>query len=81
MVTNPRLGRIYVASAGFPYGTRVEFIGGPENDIFTNGVSWTWLSADEVHQCDDQSPIPYSSLMESEKAVALSGSEPEHCMF
>lgn len=81
MVTNPRLGRIYVASGGFPEGTRVEFIGGPDNDIFTDGSSWTWLSPDEVHQCDDQSPIPYSSTMESEKTYALSGCEPNSCMY
>ena len=80
MITKPRLGHIYIALAVFPEGTRVEFIGGPDDDIFSDGNTWTWLDNSELMPCDDQSYISYTPLMGMQKSTALAGITPDMAM-
>lgn len=86
MVTNLIIGRIYVARFSgnsnehdaFPDGTRVEFIGGPDDDIISNGEQWDFLGIyDSLEQTDDQTPLAYSEQMAIGRSEAMTGEQPE----
>lgn len=73
------VGVIYVTkdSQGFPEGTRIEFIGGPDDDLFTDGYSIEYYDQSEVLRSPDQSPIECSEIMQVAKAKAMSGFDPD----
>lgn len=72
------IGTIYRtrSSIGFPVGTRVEFIGGPDDDIFTDGESIEYFDPSEVLRDPDQSPIECSEVIQEAKAKAMAGYDP-----
>lgn len=74
-----RLGTIYRtrSSVGFPVGTRVEFIGGPDDDIFTDGESIEYFDQSEVLRDPDQTPLECSEYIQVAKAKTMSGYEPD----
>lgn len=80
MSNNLRIGHIYevlgVVPDGFPIGTRVEFIGGYDNDVFSNGYFWDYLDSDQVRLSEDQSPLEYSHAMSICRTQALNGEDP-----
>lgn len=73
------LGTIYEPKGddGFPKGTRMEFIGGPDDDIFTDGYSMEYYGADEVIRSPNQEPLEVSEVMQRAKALTMSGYEPD----
>lgn len=80
MSNNLRIGRIYevrgVVPDGFPVGSRVEFIGGYDNDVFTNGRFWDYLEPDQVRLSEDQTPLEFTSAMSHCRNQALNGEDP-----
>lgn len=74
-----RLGTIYRcrSSVGFPVGTRVEFIGGPDDDIFTDGESIEYFDQSEVLRDPDQTPLECSEYIQVAKSKTMSGYEPD----
>ncbi|AHK11908.1 hypothetical protein CHOED_048 [Vibrio phage CHOED] len=73
------LGTIYVtkSSDGFPIGTRVEFIGGPDDDCFTDGESIEYFSSEEVLRSSNQQSIECSPYIQQAKASTMSGFDPD----
>lgn len=73
------LGVIYETkdSSGFPKGTRMEFIGGAEDDVFTDGLSIEFYDQSEVLRSPDQSPIECSEVIQVAKSKAMSGYDPD----
>lgn len=80
MVKNPRLGRIYLVltkDGTIPRGTRVEFLGGAEDLLFSDGVEVDYFSEEEIANCQNQSPLPFSVEMERARSQGNSGFDPE----
>lgn len=73
------VGVIYEAKGneGFPQGTRMEFIGGPDDDLFTDGYSIEYYDQSEVLRSPDQSPIECSEFIQVAKSKAMSGYDPD----
>lgn len=73
------LGTIYVTknSEGYPKGTRVEFIGGPDDDIFTDGHTIEYFDSSEVLRSPDQTPLECTQYIQKAKAAAMSGIDPD----
>lgn len=73
------LGTIYEpkTSDGFPEGTRMEFIGGPDDDIFTDGWSMEYYDSSEVIRSSNQEPLEVSEVMQLAKAKTMSGYDPD----
>lgn len=73
------IGTIYTTktSDGFPKGTRVEFIGGPDDDCFTDGQSIEYFSPEEVQRSPNQWPLEVSRVIQQAVAKAMAGFDPE----
>lgn len=73
------IGTIYhtLTSEGFPKGTKVEYIGGLDDDCFTDGESIDYYGPDEVQRSSNQAPIECSETIQLAKAKAMSGYDPE----
>lgn len=73
------IGQLYVTNSheGFPLGTRVEFIGGMDNDCFTDGESITYLGPEEVNRALNQEPLVCSETIQFAKARTMAGYDPE----
>lgn len=74
-------GTIYVVKeedTAIPQGTRVEFIEGPEGDMFTDGNTLEYYVSEEVSRSPDQTPLELSRDMSIARSYALSGIEPPH---
>lgn len=73
-----QIGTIYEVTTDdceFPIGTRVEFCGGIDDDVFSDGTSFDWLDESEVKRCSDQSPIDYDSAAQALRSKAQAGLE------
>lgn len=62
---------------GVPIGTRMEFVGGASDDVFTDGEMYTYLYEEEVKRADNQTPLSLTKEMQAVKAGALAGYDPE----
>lgn len=73
------IGTIYTTKGdeGYPKGTRVEYIGGLDDDCFTDGESLEYFSPEEVQRSADQSPVECSEYIQSAKSKAMSGYDPD----
>lgn len=73
------IGTIYttVGEDGYPKGTRVEYIGGLDDDCFTDGESVEYFSDEEVQRSPDQTPIECTETIQIVKSKAMSGYDPE----
>lgn len=73
-----QIGTIYEVKADdceFPQGTRVEFCGGIDDDVFSDGASFDWLSSEEVTRSTDQSPLEFDGAAQAVKSKAQAGME------
>lgn len=80
MVKHPRLGRIYqvlTKDGTIPKGSRVEYLGGAEDLLFSDGVEVDYFSEEEIGNCQDQTPLPFSVDMERARSQGNSGFDPE----
>lgn len=73
------LGTVYTTktSDGFPKGTRVEFIGGIDDDCFTDGEAIEYFSPDEVQRAHSQEPVECTAYIQLAKSKAMSGYDPD----
>lgn len=73
------LGTIYTTleSDGYPKGTRVEFIGGVDDDCFTDGETIEYFGPDEVRRSSNQGAIECSPYIQIAKSKAMSGIDPD----
>lgn len=73
------LGTVYTTknSDGYPKGTRVEFIGGIDDDCFTDGESIEYFGPDELTRAHSQEPIECNEYIQLAKAKAMSGFDPD----
>jgi hypothetical protein len=58
---------------GYLKGSRWESIGGPDNDIFCDGLQSDYFAADELLRSSNQSILGYSEEMQYVKSNCLSG--------
>lgn len=75
----PQIGTIYetiTSESDFPVGTRVEFIGGEDDDVYCDGILTDWLGNSDVHRSSDQSPLGYTKEMQLTRGRCMSGSDP-----
>lgn len=71
-------GTIYetiIEDCDFPIGSRVEFLGGVDDDVFSDGNLFDWLGAKEVKRSPDQTPLEYTEEAQVNHSRALSGLE------
>jgi hypothetical protein len=55
----------------------MEFIGGPDDDIFTDGFSMEYYDSSEVLRSSNQEPLEISEVMQRAKAKTMSGYDPD----
>lgn len=73
------LGTNYVTKTdvGYPKGTRIEFIGGENDDCFTDGRTVQYYSPEEVKRDSNQEPIECYGSIQLAKSKAMSGYDPD----
>lgn len=75
-----QIGTIYevlIDDEDFPKGSRVLFIGGEDDDCFTNGKSITYFSPEEVRRSSNQYPLETTEVIQQAIATAMTGYNPE----
>ena len=80
MVKHPRLGRIYLVTAedgSITKGSRVEFLGGADDMLFSDGTEVDYFSEEEIGNCQDQAPLQFTAAMERARSQGNSGYDPE----
>lgn len=73
-----QIGALYEVMAydcEFPKGTIVEFCGGIDDDVFSDGTNFDWLDETEVQRSSDQSPLDYDAAAQTVKSKAQAGLE------
>lgn len=60
----------------YPEGLRLEFIGGPDDDVFTDGSLVEYFDEDEVRRSTNQTPLELTEVMQIAKSRAMSGYDP-----
>lgn len=75
-----QIGTIYevtVDDTEVPLGARVEFIGGPDDDCFTDGLNIIYYGPDEVRRSSNQWSLETSKTIQQAVAKAMAGFDPE----